>query len=244
MPTGQSSGVGSGDGPPVEAPLTARAASAGPPAVKAAERPRPPPIKTPGPTGEDLASRALGRESDHRAAPPIWLLAKEAADRGGPPRRSPLKGRAVDKDRVEASCRHLHGMFSPHLRRIEAELGRLLKNYTKLPRAAVDDQELRGWKGATQRVKLFFGKAYTYKNGPVRGVERHGDEELVVEVPDIPDWVWECVIDPLVEAGVYKTRAVVDMVTINVYAPGSFIVGHRDPPETFDVEYPIVTSTF
>eukprot|EP00664_Eupelagonemidae_sp_cell27_P007490 gene7490-6403_t len=231
--------TGAGEGPCRRGMQPARSPARAPPdRAGAAERT----------SASEVAAAALGRETDSRArraeSPPIWLKARDAWRSRSSPPRSPLKGRRVDREKVDTSCIHLEGVFKENQEQIERELVHLLKTYTRLPRAAVDDQPLHGWLGSAQRVKVFYGKAYTYKNGPVHGVRTAGEEELVIEVPEIPEWIKELVLTPLQKAGAIRAVEAVDMVTINFYSPGSFIVGHRDPLETFEPSAPIVTTTF
>ncbi|KAM9792074.1 LOW QUALITY PROTEIN: RNA demethylase ALKBH5 [Neosynchiropus ocellatus] len=94
---------------------------------------------------------------------------------------------------------------------------------------------------APLRNKYFFGEGYTYgaqleKRGP-------GQERLYPkgEVDDIPDWVRELVIRPLVGAGVVPD-GFVNSAVINDYRPGGCIVSHVDPPHIF--ARPIVSVSF
>ncbi|XP_051558795.1 RNA demethylase ALKBH5 [Myxocyprinus asiaticus] len=94
---------------------------------------------------------------------------------------------------------------------------------------------------APLRNKYFFGEGYTYgsqleKRGP-------GQERLYSkgEVDEIPDWVYEMVINRLVSQSVIP-EGFVNSAVINDYQPGGCIVSHVDPIHIF--ERPIVTVSF
>lgn len=94
---------------------------------------------------------------------------------------------------------------------------------------------------APLRNKYFFGEGYTYgaqleKRGP-------GQERLYSkgEVDEIPGWVHELVIDPLVARGIVP-EGFVNSAVINDYQPGGCIVSHVDPIHIFD--RPIVSVSF
>ncbi|MCJ8747708.1 hypothetical protein PDJAM_G00156460 [Pangasius djambal] len=94
---------------------------------------------------------------------------------------------------------------------------------------------------APLRNKYFFGEGYTYgaqleKRGP-------GQERLYSkgEVDEIPAWVHELVIDPLVARGIIP-EGFVNSAVINDYQPGGCIVSHVDPIHIF--ERPIVSVSF
>ncbi|XP_053708978.1 RNA demethylase ALKBH5 [Synchiropus splendidus] len=94
---------------------------------------------------------------------------------------------------------------------------------------------------APLRNKYFFGEGYTYgaqleKRGP-------GQERLYRkgEVDEIPEWVHELVIRPLVSAGLIPD-GFVDSAVINDYQPGGCIVSHVDPLHIF--ARPIVSVSF
>uniref|UniRef100_A0A3P9HQ70 RNA demethylase ALKBH5 n=1 Tax=Oryzias latipes TaxID=8090 RepID=A0A3P9HQ70_ORYLA len=94
---------------------------------------------------------------------------------------------------------------------------------------------------APLRNKYFFGEGYTYgaqleKRGP-------GQERLYRkgEVDDIPSWVHELVIKPLVSNGVIP-EGFVNSAVINDYQPGGCIVSHVDPLHIF--ARPIVSVSF
>ncbi|XP_017313298.1 RNA demethylase ALKBH5 [Ictalurus punctatus] len=94
---------------------------------------------------------------------------------------------------------------------------------------------------APLRNKYFFGEGYTYgaqleKRGP-------GQERLYPkgEVDEIPTWVHELVIDPLVARGIIP-EGFVNSAVINDYQPGGCIVSHVDPIHIF--ERPIVSVSF
>ncbi|XP_076345393.1 RNA demethylase ALKBH5-like isoform X2 [Tachypleus tridentatus] len=91
------------------------------------------------------------------------------------------------------------------------------------------------------RNKYFFGEGYTYgsqllKKG--RGMEKlypHG------EVDDIPDWIQNLVIKPIVEANIIP-EGFINSAAINDYQPGGCIVSHIDPAHIFD--RPIISVSF
>lgn len=94
---------------------------------------------------------------------------------------------------------------------------------------------------APLRNKYFFGEGYTYgaqleKRGP-------GQERLYRkgEVDEIPSWVYELVINPLVSNGVIP-EGFVNSAVINDYQPGGCIVSHVDPLHIF--ARPIVSVSF
>ncbi|MCI4393508.1 hypothetical protein PGIGA_G00158090 [Pangasianodon gigas] len=94
---------------------------------------------------------------------------------------------------------------------------------------------------APLRNKYFFGEGYTYgaqleKRGP-------GQERLYSkgEVDEIPAWVHELVIDPLVARRIIP-EGFVNSAVINDYQPGGCIVSHVDPIHIF--ERPIVSVSF
>ncbi|TTF71944.1 RNA demethylase ALKBH5 [Bagarius yarrelli] len=94
---------------------------------------------------------------------------------------------------------------------------------------------------APLRNKYFFGEGYTYgaqleKRGP-------GQERLYSkgEVDEIPGWVHELVIAPLVARGIIP-EGFVNSAVINDYQPGGCIVSHVDPIHIF--ERPIVSVSF
>ncbi|KAG7315571.1 hypothetical protein KOW79_020437 [Hemibagrus wyckioides] len=94
---------------------------------------------------------------------------------------------------------------------------------------------------APLRNKYFFGEGYTYgaqleKRGP-------GQERLYSkgEVDEIPAWVYELVIEPLVARGIIP-EGFVNSAVINDYQPGGCIVSHVDPIHIF--ERPIVSVSF
>lgn len=94
---------------------------------------------------------------------------------------------------------------------------------------------------APLRNKYFFGEGYTYgsqlvKKGP--GMERLYPKG---EVDEIPDWIDQLVIQPLVEAKLIP-GGFVNSAVINDYMPGGCIVSHIDPPHIFD--RPIVSVSF
>ncbi|XP_060754527.1 RNA demethylase ALKBH5 [Neoarius graeffei] len=116
--------------------------------------------------------------------------------------------------------------------------------------AKIDEVVLKGDRGlyrehtvdrAPLRNKYFFGEGYTYgaqleKRGP-------GQERLYSkgEVDEIPAWVHELVIDPLVARGIIP-EGFVNSAVINDYQPGGCIVSHVDPIHIF--ERPIVSVSF
>ena len=86
---------------------------------------------------------------------------------------------------------------------------------------------------APLRNKYFFGEGYTYgsqleKKGP--GMERLFPKG---EVDEIPDWIDQLVVQPLVEAKLIP-EGFVNSAAINDYMPGGCIVSHIDPPHIFD----------
>ncbi|XP_064625020.1 RNA demethylase ALKBH5-like [Lineus longissimus] len=94
---------------------------------------------------------------------------------------------------------------------------------------------------APLRNKYFFGEGYTYgsqlsKKGP-------GQERLYPkgEVDEIPDWIEEMVIKPVVEAKIVP-EGFFNSAVINDYQPGGCIVSHIDPAHIFD--RPIVSVSF
>ena len=94
---------------------------------------------------------------------------------------------------------------------------------------------------APLRNKYFFGEGYTYgsqlqKKGP--GMERLYPKG---EVDEIPKWIDELVIQPIVKAGLVP-EGFVNSAVINDYMPGGCIVSHIDPPHIFD--RPIISVSF
>lgn len=94
---------------------------------------------------------------------------------------------------------------------------------------------------APLRNKYFFGEGYTYgsqleKKGP--GMERLYPKG---EVDEIPDWIDELVVKPIVKAGLVPDGWF-NSAVINDYMPGGCIVSHIDPPHIFD--RPIVSVSF
>ncbi|GFS77789.1 RNA demethylase ALKBH5 [Nephila pilipes] len=94
---------------------------------------------------------------------------------------------------------------------------------------------------APLRNKYFFGEGYTYgsqllKKGP-------GMEKLYPkgEVDEIPEWVNDLVIKPLVKAKIVS-EGFINSVAINDYQPGGCIVSHIDPAHIFD--RPIISVSF
>lgn len=94
---------------------------------------------------------------------------------------------------------------------------------------------------APLRNKYFFGEGYTYgsqleRKGP--GMERLYPKG---HVDDIPKWIEDLVLQPIVKAGLLP-EGFVNSAVINDYLPGGCIVSHIDPPHIF--ERPIVTVSF
>jgi len=94
---------------------------------------------------------------------------------------------------------------------------------------------------APLRNKYFFGEGYTYgsqlaKKGP--GMERLYPPG---EVDEIPTWVNELVIKPIVKARIVP-QGFFNSAVINDYQPGGCIVSHIDPIHIFD--RPIVSVSF
>jgi len=94
---------------------------------------------------------------------------------------------------------------------------------------------------APLRNKYFFGEGYTYgsqleKKGP--GMERLYPKG---QVDDIPGWIDELVVKPIVKAGLIP-EGFFNSAVINDYMPGGCIVSHIDPPHIFD--RPIVSVSF
>ncbi|KAH3861846.1 RNA demethylase ALKBH5-like isoform X2 [Dreissena polymorpha] len=94
---------------------------------------------------------------------------------------------------------------------------------------------------APLRSKYFFGEGYTYgsqleKKGP-------GMEKLYPkgEVDDIPQWIFDLVVKPIVKEGLVP-EGFINSAVINDYLPGGCIVSHIDPPHIF--ERPIVSVSF
>lgn len=94
---------------------------------------------------------------------------------------------------------------------------------------------------APLRVKYFFGEGYTY--GKQMGEKGPGQEKLYApgEVDEIPEWIYEMVLNKIVEAGIIP-KNFVNSAVINVYQPGGCIVSHIDPSHIFD--RPIVSASF
>ena len=93
------------------------------------------------------------------------------------------------------------------------------------------------------RDKYFFGEGYTYgaqlkhrSNGP--GLERVYAKG---EVDEIPVWIHDMVIKPLVKKK-YIPENFINSAVINDYRPGGCIVSHIDPPHIF--HRPIYTISF
>lgn len=85
---------------------------------------------------------------------------------------------------------------------------------------------------APLRNKYFFGEGYIYGNQlKVRG---YGNEKLYPqgECDPIPSWIFDLVVDPIVEAGLLP-EGFVNSVVINDYQKGGCIVSHIDPPKLF-----------
>nr|XP_023024243.1 RNA demethylase ALKBH5-like [Leptinotarsa decemlineata] len=83
------------------------------------------------------------------------------------------------------------------------------------------------------RQKYFFGERYTYgAQSSKRGL---GTEKLYPEnsVDQIPKWIINGIINPLVAAEIIPENFV-NSVVINDYMPGGCIVSHIDPPQIFD----------
>ena len=89
---------------------------------------------------------------------------------------------------------------------------------------------------APLRVKYFFGEGYTYGEGL-------GQEKLhrKGEIDEIPSWIEDMVVKPLVEAKLVEKNWV-NSAVINDYMPGGCIVSHIDPPQIFD--RPIISVSF
>ncbi|XP_015910682.1 RNA demethylase ALKBH5 [Parasteatoda tepidariorum] len=94
---------------------------------------------------------------------------------------------------------------------------------------------------APLRNKYFFGEGYTYGSQLLR--KGPGMEKLypVGEVDEIPLWVHQLVIKPLVKAKVVS-EGFINSVAINDYQPGGCIVSHIDPAHIFD--RPIISVSF
>lgn len=100
---------------------------------------------------------------------------------------------------------------------------------------------------AEKRVKYFFGRGYTYPGVSGRSGRKPaaaGEERLLPEgaVDPIPQWVIDEVIKPAAAAGIIESEEWVNMVAINDYQDGGYIISHIDPPQLF--QRPIVTSSF
>ncbi|XP_054713205.1 RNA demethylase ALKBH5-like [Uloborus diversus] len=94
---------------------------------------------------------------------------------------------------------------------------------------------------APLRNKYFFGEGYTYGSQLLR--KGPGMEKLYPrgEVDEIPSWVHDLVIKPLVKAKIV-TEGFINSVAINDYQPGGCIVSHIDPAHIFD--RPIISVSF
>ncbi|KFM68135.1 putative alpha-ketoglutarate-dependent dioxygenase ABH5, partial [Stegodyphus mimosarum] len=94
---------------------------------------------------------------------------------------------------------------------------------------------------APLRNKYFFGEGYTYGSQLLR--KGPGMEKLYPrgEVDEIPSWVHDLVIKPLVKAKVVS-EGFINSVAINDYQPGGCIVSHIDPAHIFD--RPIISVSF
>ncbi|GAB6020422.1 RNA demethylase alkbh5 [Chamberlinius hualienensis] len=92
---------------------------------------------------------------------------------------------------------------------------------------------------APLRNKYFFGEGYTY-GGQISGP---GEEKLYPkgQVDDIPHWIDQLIIRPLVKAKLME-EGFCNSVVINDYQPGGCIVSHIDPRHIFD--RPIVSVSF
>jgi len=94
---------------------------------------------------------------------------------------------------------------------------------------------------APLRNKYFFGEGYTYgsqleRRGP--GMERLYPKG---EVDEIPEWIEDLVVKPIVKAGLVP-KNFINSAVINDYMPGGCIVSHIDPPHIFD--RPIISVSF
>jgi len=91
------------------------------------------------------------------------------------------------------------------------------------------------------RNKYFFGEGYIY--GGQLKVRGPGNEKLYPKgkVDEIPQWVLDLVVNPIVKMGYLKPNWV-NSAVINDYLPGGHIVSHIDPPQLFD--RPIITASF
>ncbi|KAG8194812.1 hypothetical protein JTE90_017253 [Oedothorax gibbosus] len=94
---------------------------------------------------------------------------------------------------------------------------------------------------APLRNKYFFGEGYTYGSQMLR--KGPGMEKLYPkgEVDEIPEWVHDLVIKPLVKSKIVS-EGFINSVAINDYQPGGCIVSHIDPAHIFD--RPIISVSF
>ena len=94
---------------------------------------------------------------------------------------------------------------------------------------------------APLRNKYFFGEGYTY--GSQMDRKGPGQEKLHAkgEVDEIPSWIEDLVIKPLVQARLVD-KDWVNSAVINDYMPGGCIVSHIDPPHIF--ARPIISVSF
>lgn len=93
------------------------------------------------------------------------------------------------------------------------------------------------------RDKYFFGEGYTYGAQLKQRSGGPGNERVYAkgEVDEIPEWIHEMVIRPLVK-GKYIPENFINSAVINDYRPGGCIVSHIDPPHIF--HRPIYTISF
>lgn len=143
--------------------------------------------------------------------------------------------RASEASKVKRGITQVRAFTSDECARIEAKIDEVVSRGERgLYREHTVDR-------APLRNKYFFGEGYTYgsqleKRGP-------GQERLYSkgEVDEIPAWVSELVIAPLVARGIVP-EGFVNSAVINDYQPGGCIVSHVDPIHIF--ERPIVSVSF
>eukprot|EP00664_Eupelagonemidae_sp_cell27_P008503 gene8503-8142_t len=233
--------------PPLPAAEPANAGGEPPPLPAAPALPLRPP--------EEGARREEGTAGAEATLPngekPLWRIVKEAADertRLGPPYwpDQPVKGRRVDRERLNATTVRFKNLYGEHTPIIERMLQELASNYHEvLPPEAVDTKWLRTPEGEwVLRVKIMMNTGYSYKGGHVPGVEHSGQEKAIRGLPPFFEWLTEHVIGPAVEAGVFECVEEVNSIVMNFYQRGSFVVGHRDPPPVFGRRRTILTTTF
>ena len=92
--------------------------------------------------------------------------------------------------------------------------------------------------------RYFFGEGFAMPPKKIEGqVMKPGQEKLYPQgaVDDLPDWIKELVIKPIVEDGLVP-EGWINSAVVNTYLPGACLVSHIDPLHIF--KRPIISASF